>query len=91
MQTHSDTSPGEFDPHQKDAKLVRWAMRQVAHELRDDPEFTNPVYERMAARIIGHAFNLFVKWLGITVLIAAGGGVLILLGALGKWPQWFGA
>lgn len=66
-------------------------MRQVAHELRDDPAFVDPVYERMAAKIIGHAFSLFVRWLGITVLIAAGGGFLILLGALGSFPKWFGA
>ncbi len=81
----------DVDPQHKDAKLMKWIMRQVAHELRDDPAFTDPVYERMAAKIIGHAFSLFVRWLGITVLIAAGGGMLILLGALGRFPQWFGA
>ena len=85
-----ETAPGEFDPAHKDAKLMRWVMRQVAKELRDDPSFTDPVYERMASKIIAHAFTLFVRWLGITVLIAAGGGMLILLGALGKFPQWFG-
>lgn len=85
----NDTAPGELSPDHKDAKLLPWVMRQVAHELRDDPSFTDPVYERMAARIIAHAFTLFVHWLGITVLIAAGGGMLILLGALGRFPQWF--
>jgi hypothetical protein len=91
MTVEKDSAPMDVDPQHKDAKLMKWIMRQVAHELRDDPAFTDPVYERMAAKIIGHAFSLFVRWLGITVLIAAGGGMLILLGALGRFPQWFGA
>ena len=91
MSGEDDTGSGDlaFDPSHKDARIIRWAMRQVAKELRDDPEFVNPVYERMAARIIAHAFSLFVRWLGITVLIGAGGGALILLGAIGRFPQWF--
>ena len=27
-----ETAPGEFDPLHKDAKLMRWVMRQVAKE-----------------------------------------------------------
>jgi len=90
MNDRDNTAPGDLPPARQDAKFMRWIMRQVAHELRDDPSFTDPVYERMASKIIAHAFTLFVRWLGITVLIAAGGGMLILLGALGKFPQWFG-
>lgn len=78
-----DTSPSEFDPTHKDAKLLRWVMRQVAKELRDDPEFVNPVYERMAVRIIAHLFTLFARWLAFAVVGSAVGALLIWLGTIG--------
>jgi hypothetical protein len=62
-------------------------MREVAKELRDDPEFTNPVYERMAARIIAHAFALFAKWLGFLAIGSIGGWFLIWLGAQGVFTR----
>ena len=78
-----DTAPDEFDPSHKDAKLLRWVMRQVAKELRDDPEFVNPVYERMAVRIIAHLFTLFARWLAFAVVGSAVGALLIWLGTIG--------
>lgn len=78
-----DTGPGDLTYDRHDTKLLRWAMRQVAKELRDDPEFTNPVYERMAQRIIGHAFSLFARWLAFAVVGSATGALLIWLGTLG--------
>lgn len=81
--TDRDTSPQEFDPLHKDAKLLRWVMRQVAKELRDDPEFTSPMYEKMAARIIAHAFTLFARWLAFAVVGSAVGALLIWLGTIG--------
>lgn len=78
-----ETAPGEFDPAHKDAKLMRWVMRQVAKELRDDPEFVDPMYERMAGRIIAHAFTLFARWLAVAVVGSAVGALLIWLGTIG--------
>jgi len=80
---HDDTSPGEFDPHHKDAKLMRWVMRQVARELRDDPEFVDPVSERLAIKIIAHLFTLFARWLAFAVVGSAVGALLIWLGTIG--------
>ena len=78
-----ETSPAEFDPAHKDAALLRWVMRRVAKELRDDPEFTDPLYERMAGRIIAHAFALFARWLAFAVVGSAVGALLIWLGTIG--------
>ena len=60
-------------------------MRQVAKELRDDPEFTDPLYERMAGRIIAHAFTLFARWLAFAVVGSAVGALLIWLGTIGAF------
>ena len=81
--SHDDTSPGELSPDHKDAKVLRWVMRQVAKELRDDPEFTDPLYERMAAKIIAHLFTLFARWLAFAVVGSAVGALLIWLGTIG--------
>ena len=58
------------------------ASRQ-SKELRDDPEFTDPLYERMAGRIIAHAFTLFARWLAFAVVGSAVGALLIWLGTIG--------
>ena len=78
-----ETAPGEFDPLHKDAKLMRWVMRQVAKELRDDPDFTDPLYERMAAKIVAHLVSLFARWLTFAVVGSAVGALLIWLGTIG--------
>ena len=78
-----ETAPAEFDPAHKDAALLRWVMRRVAKELRDAPEFTDPLYERMAGRIIAHAFTLFARWLAFAVVGSAVGALLIWLGTIG--------
>jgi len=78
-----DTAPDEFDPSHKDAKLLRWVMRQVAKELRDDPQFTGPFYEQMAIQIIRHLFTLFARWLTFAVVGSVVGALLIWLGTLG--------
>ena len=84
-QPENDTDGGQFfagERHQ-DAKLLRWVMRQVAKEIRDDPEFTDPFYERMAQRIIAHAFALFARWLAFAVIGSCVGALLIWLGTIG--------
>ena len=83
MSDNRDSAPIDFDPEQKDAKVLRWVMRKVAKELRDDPEFVNPVYERMAVRIIAHLFTLFARWLAFAVVGSAVGALLIWLGTMG--------
>lgn len=80
-----DTSPGEFDPAHKDTALLRWVMRKVAKELRDDPEFTGPMYENMAMQIIKHLFTLFARWLAFAVVGSAVGALLIWLGTTGAF------
>jgi hypothetical protein len=75
------------DEHRHVSKLLRFVMHQVAKELRDDPEFTNPVYERLAARIIAHAFALFAKWLGVLAIGSIGAWFLIWLGAQGVFTK----
>lgn len=81
----NDTAPGELSPDHKDAKVLRWVMRQVARELRDDPEFTDPLYERLAAKIIAHVFSLFARWLTFAVVGSAVGALLIWLGTIGAF------
>ena len=79
-----DTAPGELPSGQHhDAKLLRWVMRQVAKELRDDPEFVDPVSERLATKIVAHLFSLFARWLTFAVVGYAVGALLIWLGTLG--------
>ncbi len=85
---HDDSIPGSLNEEPRhSSRLLRIVMRQVAKELRDDPEFVNPMYERMAARIIAHAFALFAKWLGILALGSIGGWLLIWLGAQGVFTR----
>ena len=86
--TPDDSVPGALhDEPRYTSKLLRLVMREVAKELRDDPEFTNPVYERMAARIIAHAVALFAKWLGFLAIGSIGGWFLIWLGAQGVFTR----
>lgn len=85
MNDHDSTAPGELSPDHKDAKLLRWVMRQVAKELRDDHEFVDPMYERMAVRIIAHLFTLFARWLAFAVVGSAVGALLIWLGTIGAF------
>lgn len=88
MRDDEDSFPGYLahEP-QRTSKLIRLVMREVAKELRDDPEFANPVYERLAERIIAHAFAIFSKWLGILVLGSIGTWLLIWLGAQGVFTR----
>lgn len=86
MELDPDSGPLELpQDKQHDARLLKWVMRHVAKELRDDPEFTNPFYERMAARIIAHAFALFARWLAFAVVGSAVGALLIWLGTIGAF------
>jgi hypothetical protein len=88
MNERQDTEPGEISHENRpDAKLMRWVMRQVAKELRDDPEFTDPLYERMAVRIIAHVFSLFARWLTFAVVGSAVGALLIWLGTIGVFTK----
>jgi hypothetical protein len=79
-----ETGPGDLPADQhRDAKLLRWVMHKVAKELRDDPTFTGPFYERMAENIIRHVFSLFARWLAFAVIGSIVGAALIWLGAQG--------
>ena len=87
MSDSQDSAPIDFDSSHKDARFLRWVMRQVAKELRDDPEFTNPFYQRMAVQIVAHLFTLFARWLAYAVVGSAVGALLIWLGTLGVFTR----